>query len=336
MKLEIATRYTLVNANDKSNQMITESYEKIIELPNGFFALIGNGFCKICNSYGESLHLINTRNTEKFIVYREPNFICLNINEKWWFMQKDGRLSVSQYDDVDCGLGNDELIGVRVGKKWGYADNSGILHVPAIYDYCHFFSHSSTLPLMVKVNGKFTFCSPTDTEADFILFDNALPFKFENNLNKYVAVVFNDGKQNLLLEDGSFVFDEFVDAFFIYEKRGIITTNGDRRNWYTLNGNKIIEDCLAIRPQKDMPFFIVKKETGYGITDENGFFLTNCIYDSKMLLTEKMFILQKDGEFVLFKRDIGEIFTPKTASNKDCSEREYLDYVLKALEYYLA
>lgn len=336
MKLEIATRYTLVDANSKSNQVIPETYKEIIELPNNFFALIGDGFCKICDSYGSALHLVNTRNVEKFIVYRNPDFICLNVSGKWWFMQKDGRLLPSDFDDVDKRMGNDKLIGVRSGEKWGYADCTGKLCIPTEYEHCRFFSHISTLPILVKQNGKFTFYSINDDTAQFGLFDTATQFKFEANLNTFVAKVTDNGKQNLLLTNGTFLFDEFVDEFFIYKNEGIITTKGHYKSWYTLSGNKIIENCLSIVPQKDLPLFIVKKETGYGVTDEYGFFLTGCIYDSKMMLTKKIFILQKDGEFVLFKRDVGEIFTPKTHAPKTCSDKDYLDYALKALNYYLS
>lgn len=338
MKLEIATRYTLVDASSKSNQVIPEAYQEIIELPNNFFALIGDGFCKICDSDGNALHLVNTRNVERFIVYRKPNFICLNINQKWWFMQKDGRLSTSDFDDVDERIGNDELIGVRCGEKWGYADSTGKLRVPTEYEHHCFFSHFSFAPILVKENGRFTFFSTLGDDTKFGSFDEATPFKFEPELNKFVAKVSIGRKENLLLPNGNLFFDEFVDAFWIYEGIGIKTlrcANG-YYDWYTLKGNKIIENCYSILPHKELPLFIVEKENGYGVTDEYGFPLTKCIYDSKMLLTEKMFILQKDGEFVLFKRDIGEIFTPKIPCNKDCSDKDYLAYILKVLNYYLS
>lgn len=336
MKLEIATRYTLVDANSKSNQVIPEAYQEVIELPNYFFALISNGFCKICDSDGNTLHLINTRNVEKFLIYRKPDFICLNIDQKWWFMQKDGRLYVSPYDDIDSDMGTDTLIGVCINGKWGYADSKGTLRVPANYEHFRYFSHSSTLPILVKLDDKFTFYNIANKNIQFELFDSASPFKFEENLNNYVAKVTLNNKQNLLLPNDIFIFDEFVDEFFIYEKQGIITHTGNYASWYTLSGNKIITDCLAIVPQKDSAFFVVKKETGYGITDRCGFFLTDCIYDPKMLLTERLFILQKDGKFVLFKRNTGEVFTPQTPCSKNCSDKDYLDYALKALNYYLS
>lgn len=338
MKLEIATRYTLVDANEKSNQIIPESYEKIIELPNNFFALIGNGFCKICDSDGNVLHLVNTRNVEKFLIYRKPNFICLNINQKWLFMQKDGKLSISSFDDINCEIGNDRLIGVVIDGKWGYADSNGKLCIPAEYEYCQFFSHIESLPVLVKKDGKFTFYSTVDDKIQFDSFDNATPFKFEPELNKIVAKVTLDKKQNLLLPNGTLFFDNFVDAFWIYEGLGIKTLKCDTScyDWYTLKGNKIIEDCYSILPYKGLPLFIVEKEDGYGVTDEYGFFLTKCIYSQKMLLTEDMFILQKGGKFVLYKRDRGEIFAPETLCSKNCSDKDYLDYALKALNYYLS
>lgn len=336
MKLEIATRYTLVDANEQSNQIIPGSYEDIIKLPNGFFALIGDGFCKICDSSGNPLHLINTRNNKKFLAYRMPDFICLNINQTWWFMQKDGKLLASPYDDIDCSIGTDCLIGVCQNGKWGYANNLGKLCIPAQYEHLHYFSHFSSLPILVQYEDKFTFFSTGEDDISFDMFDTASPFKLEPTLKKFVARVTLNNKKNLLLTDGSFVFDEFVDDFFIHEDSGIITTLDNYKSWYTLNGNKIIENCLSIVPQKNLPLFVVKKETGYGIIDEFGFPLTDCIYDSQMLLTDKMFILQKDGKLVLYKCYVGEIFTPETLCSKKCSDKEYLEYVLKALNYYLS
>lgn len=329
MKLEIVPRYTLVDEN--STPILADTYEEIIQLPNNFFALMSGNFCKICTSSAKVLHTIRTGSTDNMIVYRNPNFICLNINGKWRFLLENGSLSTTEFDDVSTKMGNDNLIGVCINEKWGYADSTGTICTPMEFEYAPHFSHYAKLPILVRINGSHTFYDITG-KVKFDKFDTAMPFKYEPNLRKFVAQVTREEKKNLLLPDGTLLFDEFVDSFHIIENIGIYVHRKDLCDWYTLSGEKILSNYLSISAQKGLPFFVVKTKTGYGVTNEKGVPLTKFVYDHKMLLTKKMFILQKDGEFVLFKRDIGEIFTPRTS----CEDKTVQDFLLSALDYYLS
>ena len=328
MDLKIVPRYTLVDEN--STPIIADTYEEIIQLPNNFFALISGNFCKICTSSGNVLHAIRTDSTDNMIVYRNPDFICLNINGKWRFLLENGSLSTTEFDNVSTKMGNNKLIGVCINEKWGYADSTGTICTPIEFEYAPHFSHYAELPILVRINGGHghTFYDITG-KVKFDKFDDATPFKYEPNLHKFVAQVTREEKKNLLLPDGTLLFDEFVDSFHIIDNIGIYVHRKDLCDWYTLSGEKILSNYLSISAQKGLPFFVVKTKTGYGVTNERGMPLTKFVYDHKMLLTKKMFILQKDGEFVLFKRDIGEIFTPRTS----CEDKTVQDFLLSALDY---
>lgn len=329
MKLEIVPRYTLVDEN--STPILADTYEEIIQLPNNFFALMSGNFCKICTSSANVLHTIRTSSTDNMIVYRNPDFICLNINGKWRFLLENGSLSTTEFDNVSTKMGNDKLIGVCINEKWGYADSTGTICTPMEFEYAPHFSHYAELPILVRINDSHTFYDITGN-IKFDKFDTAMPFKYEPNLRKFVAQVTREEKKNLLLPDGTLLFDEFVDSFHIIDNIGIYVHRKDLCDWYTLSGEKILSNYLSISAQKGLPFFVVKAKTGYGVTNEKGVPLTKFVYDHKMLLTKKMFILQKDGEFVLFKRDIGEIFTPRTS----CEDKTVQDFLLSALDYYLS
>lgn len=329
MKLEIVPRYTLTNENNEP--ILPEAYEEIIKLPNHFFALMKGNFCKICTASGNIIHTIRIDSQEKFIISREPSFICLNIGGKWRFLLENGSISTTEFDAISSNMGNDNLMGVCLNGKWGYADSTGTLCIPAIYEYAPYFSHYNEMPILVKTCDGSTFYS-TNHDIHFPTFDSATTFKYDPDLCKFVSRVFKSGKRNLLLPDGTLIFDEFVDGFQIIENTGIYVTREKHVDWYTLAGEKLLANYLSILPQKNLPFFIVKTETGYGVTDEYGIPITKFVYESKMLLTKKMFILQKDGEYVLFKRNIGEIFTPRTP----CESKTTQDFLLAVLNYYLS
>ena len=329
MGLKIASCYTLVNEN--ANSVLPETYDEIIPLPNNFFALMKGNFCKIFSD-GNILHTICVKETDNLIIHRKPDFICININGKWRFLLKNGAISSTEFDKVNAQMGNDKLIGVKADGKWGYADSTGTICIPTRYEYAPYFSHSADLPVLVKIDGKYTFYDTIRTGTKFDLFDNATPFKYAPDLRKNVAYVSKGKKVNLLLPNGNLLFEEFVDSFHVVEDLGIRVLRGDYYDWYNLEGKIILSNYLSISPQKDLPLFIVKTETGYGIVDELGIPITKFVYEHKMLLTEKMFILRKDGEFTLFKRDTGEIFTPKTC----CENQSELDFALVALNYYLS
>ncbi len=329
MKLEIVPRYTLVNEN--SAPILADTYEEIIQLPNNFFALMSGNFCTICTSSAKVLHTIRTGSKDNMIICRNPDFICLNINGKWRFLLENGSLSASEFDNISTKMGNDKLIGVCINEKWGYADSTGTVCTPIEFEYAPHFSHYADLPILVKINDSHTFYDVTG-KVTFDKFDTAMPFKYESNLCKFVAQVTREEKKNLLLPDGTLLFDEFVDSFNIIDNIGIYVRRKELCDWYTLSGEKILSNYLSISPKKDLPFFVVKTKTGYGVTNEKGVPFTKFVYDRDMLLTKKMFILQKEGAFVLFKRDIGEIFTPRTS----CEDKTVQDFLLSTLEYYLS
>ena len=323
MKLEIVPRYTFTNIDPIANPIFAGMYEEVLELPNQFYALFRNNLCKICTPSGTLLYVTASTGLRDSVLCREPNFTFVKNESKWRLLLKDGTVSSLEFDEVDCRIGNDLLIGVRSGEHWGYIDCNGIIRVPCIYDHLYYFAHNNFLPIPVKLGNDFTFYDFTSKER-FEL--------FQPDLGKFVATVTRSGKYNLLFPNGELLFDNFVDKFNIITRQGIIVNRGSMSDWYTLEGKKILSDYLAIIPQKNMMFFIVKTQTGYGVADSQGILLTKCIYESKMLLTEKMFILKKDGEFVLFKRDRGEIFTPRTS----CETNSIQDFLLSALNYYLS
>ena len=331
MKLEITPRYTFTNIDPLSNPVFAETYEEIVELPNQVYALFKKNLCKIYTPEGKLLYAAKATSINDSVLYREPNFTFVKNNDKWSLLLKDGTISSLKFDEVDCKIGNDSLIGVRSGQHWGYIDSNSIIRVPCNYDHLYYFAHNNYLPIPVKLGNNYTFYAFTDQEQ-FELFDNVEPFKFQPDLGNFVAMVTRKGKKNLLLPNGELFFDSFVDKFNIITGQGVIVNRDNMCDWYTLRGKKILSDYLAIIPQKKMTFFIVKAETGYGVADNQGIILAKCIYEPKMLLTEKIFVLKKDGEFVLFKRDRGEVFTPKMS----CGTNSIQDFLISALNYYLS
>ena len=158
MCLQIESRVVLVQNNSVSTPVLPNVYKKAFKLHNGKFVLLNeNGFIEVRDQNGNLQTLINSFGEENFIIQCEPNFVCLKDNGKWRFLKEDGTLSEEAFDGIDEKSGTPELIAVCRNGKWGYADSLGNIRIPIEYEYCYYYSQCTTLPVLIKINDKFSF-----------------------------------------------------------------------------------------------------------------------------------------------------------------------------------
>ena len=173
--------------------------------------------------YNESM-LESTQYTSGFILLKQRNKRVL-------ITDKGDRINLSAYDEI--GLPGDSLIPVRKLQKWGFADRSGKLVIPCIYQQVTGDVNGAAI---VKPAGKKF--GAIGIKGEWIL--NPEYEQITVNLNYFQVV--KDGRKGLITITGKVIIPASCDVIEILNDDFIELTKDNRKCYYNLKANKIIWD----------------------------------------------------------------------------------------------
>lgn len=341
MKNRITTYQTLVDENGKI--IIPCEYKKIVELPNHYFLLLSKfDFWLICDENGNLIPDVELKHdAEKnmpdssVFVSSGLGHLCVFINNEWRFILPCGKLSENGYDEVCATVGNKDFIAAAVNGEWGFVDVYGNPKTPLAYERPHYYSNTSDLPLILKKGNTYSIFNPITGSIVKHRADYISPFKYNDNMNKYIAYAKLGSKENFLMADSSELFlEKFVDCLII-NSFGVLTQNFGVTCLYGLDGHVILPNGYeSITYVKKWNVFVVRRNGMYGIADINGNVLVPCNYGSKVKFNNNFAIMEKDNTYVLYKFGFGEIAIPEFVPT-DKSDDVYTDFLFHVLKNYL-